>query len=143
MEWVRCGVTARNNGTAFYTFPFGCRIKSRSLSRRTMPVEIPLANGVVDIGDGKISKGSLEVVGRIFAASAEQVEWYSWSMELALAGRDNQGGTFYVWTDRDGTDTPAAYPVTGCTSISTTAVDGTGGVWLDIAVTFIRNGVAI
>ncbi|HUU93126.1 MAG TPA: hypothetical protein VM238_18185 [Phycisphaerae bacterium] len=140
MFYVRCGTAAL--GTPFYTFPANCRIKSREISRRTSEVEIPSANGVKDIGDGKVSKGGLQIVGRIWAASAEIAEDLCAAMETALVGRDNSNAGFYVWTDR-GSGTPPAYPVTGCSSMSTTIVDATGGLWIDIAVTFTRNGLSV
>jgi hypothetical protein len=145
MFYVRCGVVPGVNGSAFYTFPANCRIKSRSLGRRTMPVEVPFADGVKDIADGKVGKGALGVTGRIKAADADAAEHLCLLMEHNLVQRDNAQLPFYVWTDRNGGPTSSSpkYPVTGLANNSTVIVDAVGEVWVDIAVTFIRNGVSI
>lgn len=145
MFYVRCGVVPGVNGSAFYTFPANCRIKGRTLKRRSTPVEIPFADGVKDIADGKVSKGTLQVAGRIYAADADAAEQLCGLMEYYLVQRDNDELPFYVWTDRAGgaTSSSRKYPVTGLASYSSTIVDAVGEVWVDIAVTFIRNGVSI
>ena len=145
MFYVRCGVVPGINGSAFYSFPSNCRLKGRTLKRRTSLVEIPFADGVKDIADGMVSKGTLQVVGRISAATADDAEHLCLLMEQNLVQRDNDELPYYVWTDRDG-DEPSSSPkylVTGVSSYSTTIVDAVGEVWVDIAVTFIRNGVSI
>ena len=140
MFYVRCGTVP--HATPFYTFPANCRIKGRVIGRRTSEVEIPNADGVKDIGDGMVSKGTLSVTGRFWADSAEDAEDLCAAMEQALIGRDNEEGGFYVWTDR-GSGTPPAYPVTGCKTVGTTVVDAVGEIWIDVSVTFTRNGLAV
>lgn len=145
MFYVRCGEVAGVNGTAFYTFPANCQIKSRSIKRRSTTVEIPFADGVKEIADGMVSKGTVQVKGRIWAASATDAENLCRTMESALAGRDSAEAEYYVWTDRLGLPTAAGpkYPVIGSASVSTTIVDAVGEVWIDIAVTFTRNGLSV
>ena len=145
MFYVRCGVVPGVNGSAFYTFPANCTLKGRNLKRRTSLVEIPFANGVKDIADGGVSKGTLQVKGRIWADDAEAAEQLCGLMEYYLVQRDNDELPYYVWTDRDGgaTSSSRKYPVTGLASYSSTIVDAVGEVWVDIAVTFNRNGVSI
>lgn len=145
MFYVRCGVVPGINGSAFYTFPSNCQLKGRTLKRRSSLVEIPFAHGVKDIADGMVSKGTLQVKGRIWAATAEDAEDLCGLMEYYLVQRDNDELPYYVWTDRDGgaTSSSPKYLVTGVSSYSSTIVDAVGEVWIDIAVTFIRNGVSI
>jgi hypothetical protein len=142
MFYVRCGVVARDNGTAFYTFPTNCRIKGRAIKRRTTVVEIPFADGVKEIADGKVGKGAVQVKGRFSASTAEDAEDLCAAMELALAGRDSAELEYHIWTDR-GSGTPPAYPVIGAANVNTTIVDAVGEVWIDVAVTFTRNGLSV
>lgn len=142
MFYVRCGVVPGVNGSAFYTFPANCQIKGRTIKRRSTTVEIPFADGVKEIADGKVSKGTVQVKGRFWASTAGDAEDLCAAMELALAGRDSEQLEFHVWTDR-GSGTPPAYPVIGSASVTTTIVDAVGEVWIDVAVTFTRNGLSV
>ena len=132
---VRC-CAAATIGSAFYSFPLGCRISGASLTRRENLVVIPYADGTKDIGDGKLGTGEVSVGGRIWAATGDAAIALVDGMEASLFGA---ACPFYVCQDYGSNQ--RFYRVHGCKSAAHTLVEGSGGMWIDIACTFSRGPI--
>ena len=130
---VKCCATS-TIGSAFYSFPTGCRVSGGSLTRRTNLVVIPYADGTKDTGDGKLGTGDTTVGGRIWAASGQATITLVKTMEAALL---KYASAFFVVQDYGSSQ--KYYPVHCCTSVAHTMVDGAGGIWIDIDCVFARG----
>jgi len=131
---VKC-CAATNLGSAFYTFPTGCRVSGGSLTRREKLVHIPYADGTKDTADGTLEGGDVTVSGRIWGATGPPATIdLVRIMEVQLL---EQGAAFYVCQEYSGV--AKYYPVHGCKSVAHTLVDGPGGRWIDISCVFSRG----